>query len=99
MLKIAFSPIWKLVGVALIVSASGCAVAYHDYQGCCIPYLYCTPPPLPHVHYDGCHCPTPGASLYFQQRRSSGSVIAESDAPIDVPTPSGQNGAGGHELE
>jgi hypothetical protein len=76
------STIWKLLGVALIVSLSGCAAAYHDYQGCCIPYLYCAPPPLPYVSYKGCHCPTPGASLYFQQHGHSSPAIPESDAPI-----------------
>lgn len=76
------STMWKLFGIALIVSLSGCAAAYRDYQGCCIPYLYCTPPPLPYVSYEKCHCPTPGASLYIQQHGHSGPAIPESDAPI-----------------
>jgi len=84
------APLQKLLGVALMVSLSGCATAYHDYQGCCIPYLYCTPPPLPYVAYEGCHCPTPGTSLYFQQHGTSGTAIPASDVPIEAPTPSEQ---------
>jgi hypothetical protein len=84
------SAMWRLLGVPLLVSLSGCAAAYHDYQGCCIPYLYCPPPPLPYVAYEGRHCPTPGASLYSQQYGSSGPALSESDAPIEVPTPSEQ---------
>ena len=90
MLKSKPSPMWKLLGIALIVSLSGCAVAYHDYPGCCIPYLYCPPPPLPYVLYEGCHCPTPGESLYFQQHGPSGTAIPDSDVPIKGPTPSQQ---------
>ena len=90
---------WKLLGIALIVSMSGCAAAYHDYQGCCIAYLYCTPPPLPYVSYEGCHCPTPGASLYFQQHGHSGPAIPESDAAIEVPAPSEQDGTKGPDPE
>ena len=90
MLKNNASAMWKLLGVALMVSLSGCATAYHDYQGCCIPYLYCTPPPLPYVAYEGCHCPTPGASLYFQQHGTSGPAIPESAASIEALTPSEQ---------
>jgi hypothetical protein len=49
-----------------MVSLSGCAAAYHDYLGCCIPYSYRPPPPLPYVAYDGCHGPTLGASQSLQ---------------------------------
>jgi hypothetical protein len=90
MLKYKPSPMWKLLCAALLVSLSGCAAAYHDYPGCCIPYLYCPPPPLPYVAYEGCHCPTPGASLYFLRHGSSGPAIPDSDAPIEAPTPSEQ---------
>jgi hypothetical protein len=77
---------WRLLAVAAVISITGCAGAYHDYQGCCVPYLYCTPPPLPYVSYEGCHCPTPGASLYFQQNGSPDPIIPEADAPMDAPT-------------
>ena len=90
MLKNKPSPMWKLLGVGLIVSLFGCAAAYHDYPGCRIPYLYCTPPPLPYVAYEGCHCPTPGASLYFQQHDASVIAIPHSDVPIEASTPSEQ---------
>ena len=90
MLKNKPSPVWKLLGVALMVSLSGCATAYHDYQGCCIPYLYCTSPPLPYVAYEDCHCPTPGASLYFQQHGISGNAVPDSDVPVEGLTPSEQ---------
>ena len=89
------SSLWRLLAVAAVISIAGCAGAYHDYQGCCIPYLYCTPPPLPYVSYEGCHCPTPGASLYFQQHGSSVPASPESDAPIEVPTPSEQGETNG----
>ena len=87
MLKHKPSPIWKLLGVALMVSLSGCAAAYHDYQGSCIPYLYCAPPPLPFVSYDGCRCPTPGASLYFQQQDGASDTTAAPgpDIPTEAP--------------
>ncbi len=93
------SSLWRLLAVAAVISITGCAGAYHDYQGCCIPYLYCTPPPLPYVSYEGCHCPTPGASLYFQQHGSSVPAIPESDAPIEVPTPPQQDGTNGRDSE
>ena len=70
------------------VSVSGCAAAYHDYRGSCIPYRYCPRAPLPYVAYEGCHCPTPGASVYFQQHGTSGAAIPESGVPIEGPTPS-----------
>ena len=78
-----------LLGIVLIVSLPGCAGAYHDYRACCIPYLYCTPPPLPYVAYEGCHCPTPGASLYFQQHGTSGAAIPNSDVLIEELRPLG----------
>jgi hypothetical protein len=87
MLKNKPPPIWKLLAVALLVSMSGCAAAYHDYPSCCIPYLYCTPPPLPHVAYEGCHCPTPGASLYSLQHGPTGTAIPESYVLPEAPTP------------
>ena len=59
--------LWRLLALAAVTSIAGCAGAYHDYQGCCIPYLYCTPPPLPYVPYEGCHCPTPVGSRYQQE--------------------------------
>ena len=90
MLKNKPSPMWKLLGVALVISLSGCAAAYHDYPGCCIPYLYCPPSPLPHVAYEGCHCPTPSASLTFQQHGPSAAAIPDSDVPIEGPTHSEQ---------
>jgi hypothetical protein len=84
------SAMWKLLGVALIVSLFGCAAARHDYPDSCIPYLYCPPPPLPYVAYDGCHCPTPGATLNSQQHGSSGPAVSDSDVPIEASTPSQQ---------
>ena len=86
------SAMWKLLGIALIVSLSGCAAAYHDYPGCCIPYVYCPPPPLPYAAYEGCHCPTPGVSLYLQQHGTPTTAIPDSDVPIETPTLSEQNG-------
>jgi hypothetical protein len=59
--------LWHLLALAAVISITGCAGAYHDYQGCCIPYLYCTPPPLPYVSYEGCHCPTPVGPRYQQE--------------------------------
>jgi len=82
------SAMWKPLGVALLVSLSGCAAAYHGYQGPCVPYLYCTPPPLPYVGYDTCHCPTPGASAYYQQRGVPDADVPESAAPVEAPAPS-----------
>lgn len=61
MSKNRMSAILVLLGIALTIAFSGCAGAYHDYSDCCIPYLYCAPPPLPYVTYEDCHCPTPGA--------------------------------------
>jgi hypothetical protein len=78
------SSLWRLLLFVVVIPIAGCAGAYHDYQGCCIPYLYCTPPPLPYVSYEGCHCPTPGTSLYFEQHGSAASLITESDHPIAV---------------
>jgi hypothetical protein len=85
MLKIKPSVFWKLSGAALAVWFSGCAAAYRDYQGSCIPYLYCTPSPLPYVSYESCHCPTPGASLHLQQRGAPDPASPESDLPIAAP--------------
>ena len=81
------SLMWKLSGVALLISLSGCAAGYHDYSDCCIPYLYCTPQPLPYVSYEGGHCPTPGASVYFPQHDTSDTSGPASDVPIESPTP------------
>ena len=79
------SPMWTLLGVALMVSLSGCAAAYHDYPDCCIPYLYCPPPPLPYTAYEGCHCPTPGASQHFQQEGDADA--AQLGAGVPIPNP------------
>lgn len=87
MLKNRQSLTWKLMGIALLVSMSGCAAAYHDYESCCIPYLYCTPQPLPYVAYEGCHCPTPGASLYFQQHGAPDITVTDSEIQTVSPTP------------
>ena len=81
MLKNRASTIWKQLGIALILSMSGCAAAYHDYHECCFPYLYCPSPPLPYVAYEGCHCPTPGTSLSSQQQDVSTSASRDSDVP------------------
>jgi hypothetical protein len=78
---------WKLLGIALIVSLSGCAAACHKYAGCSIPYRYCAPSPLPYVTYDGCHCPTPGATLYFQQNGVSVADCQTPSVPIATPAP------------
>jgi hypothetical protein len=90
MLKNKPSPMWKLLGVALMISFSGCAAAYHDDPGCSIPYLYCPPPPLPYVAYEGCHCPTPEASLCFQQHGVSGGAASDAEVPTEAPAPSEQ---------
>ena len=87
MLKNRRSPIWRLSGVALLVSLSGCGAAYHEYGGRCVPYLYHAQPPLPYIPYEGCHCPTPGATSYFQTRGGpekaapTAEVLAESTTP------------------
>ena len=83
MMKSKASPMWKLLGGALIVVLPGCATAYHDYSDCCIPYLYCPPRPLPHVPYDGCHCPTPAASQYSEQETdTSNTPASDPDVPL-----------------
>lgn len=87
MLKCKPSMMAKLLAVLLTVSFWGCAAAYHDYQSCCIPYLYCTPPPLPYADYEGCHCPTPGALQYFQQQGSPADLTPESDIPAGASEP------------
>ncbi len=80
--------LWKWVAVVGIGLLSGCATAYHDYSDCCIPYLYCRPSPLPFVNYEGCHCPTPGASQYLgQQQAISSSSSPLADAPTPAPAP------------
>ncbi len=58
---------WPLLVIALAIPFTGCAAAYHAYSECCVPYLYCAPRPLSYLHYDGCHCPTPGASQYIPE--------------------------------
>jgi hypothetical protein len=90
MLKNKRSCVWNFLGAALLVSFSGCAAAYRDYPGCCIPYLYCPPAPLPYVTYPGCHCPTPRASRSFQQQGASAAAVSASNVPIEAPTPSEQ---------
>lgn len=80
--------VWRLLAVAVVISITGCASAYHDYAGCCVPYQYCSSPPLPYAAYEGCHCPTPGAALYYQQRNEAGVDVAPSkEAPSDAPAP------------
>ena len=49
-------------GVPLLVAFAGCAAAYRDYPGGCVPYGYCPPPPLAYTVYDA--CPTPIANCY-----------------------------------
>ena len=66
-----------LLVIGFFVSVTGCATSYHDYEGCCIPYRYCTPAPLPHTFYAGCRCPTPVASHYTQ---GPGTLSADSAA-------------------
>jgi hypothetical protein len=79
---------WELLTVALMVSFSGCAAGYHDYSGCCIPYLYCSPPPLPYAAYEGCRCPTPVASQYLEHETGFSSTVArDANVPIVVPAP------------
>lgn len=85
MLKNKQSPMWRLLGAALLLSLPGCATAYRDYSGCCIPYVYCPPPPLPYVTYESCHCPTPGTSLRFQQHGDSNPTIPQPEAPRTIP--------------
>ena len=82
------SPAWKLLGVILLVSLSGCAAAYHDYQGCCIPYLYCPLRPLPVVVYGGCHCPTPTESDVAQNRLNA----VDDSARLPKNCPAGRAG-------
>lgn len=90
MLKHKASTTWKLLGIALMVSLSGCASAYYDYQGSCIPYRYCPPSPLPFVAYEGCHCPTPVGPQYLQRRDIRPRPAAPNvDVPIESPLPAG----------
>lgn len=89
MMKSKASPIWRLLGGVLIVALPGCAAAYHDYSDCLVPYLYCPPQPLPYVPYDGCHCPTPLASQYFEpETEISNTSASDADVPTEAPTPS-----------
>ncbi len=76
---------WRLLAAALAVLLSGCAGAGRDYSDCCIPYLYCPPPPLPWVSYEGCHCPTPVASRYGEPQ--SGYSAPSGDVPSETPAP------------
>lgn len=80
------SAMWNLLCAVLMVSLPGCAAAYHEYSGCCIPYTYCTPPPLPYVAYEGCHCPSSGASRYFQQNGASGATAQALEVQAEGPT-------------
>lgn len=76
-----------------MIPFSGCAAAYHDYSGSCIPYAYCLPRALPYVAYDDRHCPTPGASQYSQQQYGvSSDAVPDSGVPVEAPTASEQNG-------
>jgi len=74
-----------LLVLAMLVFLAGCASAYHDYADCCIPYRYCAPRPLPCVPYDNCHCPTPGASDYYQQLGTPAGTKTDADVPIEAP--------------
>jgi len=88
MLKHKASTISRLLGITLMVSLSGCAAAYHDYQGCCIPYRYCPPSPLPYVAYQGCYCPTPVGPQYLQRQNVSPLPAAPNvDIPAESPRP------------
>lgn len=78
MSKAARSMTCMLFVVGLFVCLIGCATPYHDYADCCIPYKYCTPAPLRHVFYEGCHCPTPEGSRYPQEDGG----ISASDASV-----------------
>lgn len=97
MLKKRTSTMARLLGVALLASLSGCATAYHDYPGCCIPYRYCPCPPLPYITYEGCHCPTPGASMCCQHHPNSSDDAVESDSSLRDSTSSASSAfVGGH---
>ena len=54
-----------LLSIWLLISAGGCAAAYHDYPCGTVPYEYCAPQPLPYTGYDS--CPTPIARYYLSQ--------------------------------
>jgi hypothetical protein len=56
-----------VLGIVLAAALSGCAAGYRAYQGPCIPYAYCPPPPLPYTLYTPCGCPTPIAARYGQR--------------------------------
>jgi hypothetical protein len=49
----------------LMAVVAGCAPAYYSYSGCYVDCKYCTPPPLPYVHYEGCVCHSCAASKYL----------------------------------
>lgn len=49
----------------LILLSSGCAPAYHWYEGCRVPCQYCAPHPLPHEPYLGCPCHSRPAEAYL----------------------------------
>jgi hypothetical protein len=60
-----------LLAFSLFMFLTGCATPYHDYADCCIPYRYCTPTPLPHTFYEGCHCQTPVGAQYADAQNST----------------------------
>ena len=54
----------------LLITSSGCAAAYRDYEDGCVPLGYCPLPPLPYAEYRG--CPTPIAERYSSLAASAG---------------------------
>lgn len=72
----------RLLGLVLAIGLTGCASAYHAYPtGCCIPYSYCPPSPLPYTAYDQCHCPTPVATQWRQQNAAAQSPEKHTTRP------------------
>ncbi len=55
----------RCLALLLMALAAGCAPAYHSYSGCHVDCQYCTPPPLPYVHYDGCACHSCAAAKHL----------------------------------
>jgi hypothetical protein len=67
--------------LAVPVSVSGGAAAYHDYACGCPPYGYCPPSPLPYTGY--CGCPTPAALHYGHEPFGVGWTQRAPDTALD----------------
>jgi len=68
----------------LLLTVAGCAPAYHSYSGCYVDCQYCTPPPLPYVHYEGCVCHSCAASKYLpMQVQAVNADAVEQQTPME----------------